>query len=517
MDNSSSRQPLLLEKGAGWLFGKCKAYAAPILSVFFFGFLAHMFAFTNKIVNHDDVSALFTKGGSVVMGRWGLEIAEKFLPNYSMPWIYGVLSLALMAAAVCLILDLFQIRNPLLQVLTAGAIIVFPSMTGVFPYMFMSSTYTGCYFFSVLAVWLICRYPKLGLVPAIGCQIFSLSLYQAHISVAAGLLVLVLVQQLLKEDAVLSVIRRGIFFVVFLILSLGSYYLATQLILKWYGIGFNGYTSGSLSFSFANIPQDIVDAYQTFFRYFFQSYLGLIPTAASRLFHGLLLLAIGVLLAVWVLSQKKLHPGRLAMLAAMLLILPLAMNCMHIFATVESIHTLVAFGVSTVYVVAAVVCEAVFPLEDRKRIRQITLNLVTVVLLVVIAVNVFVANQCYLNLHLRYENAYAFYTSLIGQVRSLPEFTEERQLAVVGYYHQSAFYEEKFSVTSNITGTYGFLPDSYSAHEFMEYYIGFPMNFASSEEIAAIQATDAFRQMPCYPYYGSIAVIDDTIIVKLSE
>ena len=111
-------------------------------------------------------------------------------------------------------------------------------------------------------------------------------------------------------------------------------------------------------------------------------------------------------------------------------------------------------------------------------------------------------------------------TPLIADVKMMPEFTEDTKLAVIGSYRQPNYYQEKFAVTGSdtgITGTYGFLPDSYSADRFMEYYIGFPLAFATPNEIAAIRETQEFSQMPCYPYYGSMAYINGMVVVKLSQ
>mgnify|MGYP003295413253 CR=1 FL=1 len=35
------------------------------------------------------------------MGRWGLDILEYIFPNYSMPWIYGIITITLMAVSIC--------------------------------------------------------------------------------------------------------------------------------------------------------------------------------------------------------------------------------------------------------------------------------------------------------------------------------------------------------------------------------------------------------------------------------
>ena len=56
-----------------WL-GIGRAYKnnkTPFLAALFTGLLAHGFAFTNKLLNHDEIESLFGKGATVTSGRWG--------------------------------------------------------------------------------------------------------------------------------------------------------------------------------------------------------------------------------------------------------------------------------------------------------------------------------------------------------------------------------------------------------------------------------------------------------------
>ncbi len=514
MKNPAS-PPLLLEKAAAWLSAKRQEFTAPALAVFLFGLFAYCFAFTNKLVNHDDASALFTKGASTAIGRWGLELVDKILPNYSMPWFYGVITLVLMTIAICLIVHIFQIRSKVIQVLLAGAIIVFPSMTGLFSYMFMSSTYALCYLFSVLAVYLVNWDAKKGFLPAVLLQILSLSLYQAHISVAAGLLVLILIRRLLYEDDVKPIVQKGFLFVTFLIVSLGAYYLLTLLIQRWCGIHMDGYASGSLSFSLAQLPADIAEAYKTFFGYLTRGDLSLIPTPASRLLHGAVLAAAAVLLGIRCVSRKIRQPGRLLLLGAMLVILPLAMNCMHLFATVDAIHTLVAFGVSSLYVLVAILCESCISLRGQLLSRA-ALNAATLAMTAILFINTYIANQSFLHLHLWYENTHAFYTALVADMKQTEGFTADTKLAVMGAYQAPKHYDEKFAIGKTLAGIYGMRPEVYSADRFLEYYIGISVPFASLEEKQAIRNSEAFQEMNVYPYYGCIQMIDGILVVRLS-
>ena len=95
----------------------------PLLTSFCVGFLTYTFAFTNKLVNWDDISYLFSKGATIDSGRWALPLMSWIFPDYSMPWIYGVISIVIMAVAICVLIQELQIENNALQALFSGLVI----------------------------------------------------------------------------------------------------------------------------------------------------------------------------------------------------------------------------------------------------------------------------------------------------------------------------------------------------------------------------------------------------------
>ena len=73
----------LLDRFWLWL---CRFFAenkVPFLASFAAGLLAHGYAFTNKLVNHDEVESLFGKGATITSGRWGLEAIKFIFPDAS--------------------------------------------------------------------------------------------------------------------------------------------------------------------------------------------------------------------------------------------------------------------------------------------------------------------------------------------------------------------------------------------------------------------------------------------------
>lgn len=508
--DSPIRQPLLLETLARRLLQWVRQDRIPLLSALIAGALAYPFAFTNKLVNHDEVSQLFAKGATVTSGRWGLGALDLIFPNISMPWIYGVITLVLMAAAICLILRLIPLKSPLLQGLLAGCIMVFPSLIGLFGYMFTSSSYALAFFLAVLAVFLLRRPGRLCKCFALGMLVASLSIYQSYISVAASLLVLVLIRQLLDGEPVDTCVKRGIGYVVFLIAGLGIYYVATQVVFRIKDVSFNAYASDSIRFSIGSVAQGISLAYQNFGKTFSQLQHRLIPTSFSRTLHYVLLAVMAVLLVLSLLHKEW---KRILLVVVLIALLPLAINCMYVITSADSIHTLVLYSFVGVYILAALLADQVLgSLPGR-----LCGDLVSLALAGILTVNVYVANASYLNLHLRYENAYTFYTTLLADLKQMPEFTEGSRLAILGTWQEPVFYETELDFTHQLTGVTGFSPNLYSQPYFLEYYLGVSIPFASEEECAEIQKTQTFQDMPCYPYSGSTQAFGDLIVVKLSS
>ena len=74
-----------LERALLKLWNQTARDRLPFISAFLFGLAAHMFAFTNKLVNADEIESLFGKGATITSGRWGLELLARLLPLWNFP------------------------------------------------------------------------------------------------------------------------------------------------------------------------------------------------------------------------------------------------------------------------------------------------------------------------------------------------------------------------------------------------------------------------------------------------
>lgn len=519
METDTGRSKLLCERILDKLLCFFGRNRVPMMSAMLFGMLAHGFAFVNKYINHDEIYNLFGKGATVDSGRWGLGMLDSILPNYSMPWIYGILTVFLIALSVSLIVRIFGIRNRFLQILLAGSIVVFPVWASTFSFMFTSSAYGIAFLLAVLSVYFLRKSNSFWWALALACGIFSVAIYQAYIAIIAGLLVLILIQDLLLGEDLIPMVRRGFFYVGFLILTLGLYYGAVQAVLVLKNAEFNQYAAERDSFNLASLPRNILVAYSHFFKAFISGEHALIPTLFARRLHCLCFVACGVMLLV-LFRVKRMKLSGILFVLALVLVFPLAINCMYLFTLESAVHTLVLCGFQGIYVALIMVADlCICVLPEKKPMdccRQIAINVLIVALCVIIIGNTYFANEAYLELYLQYENTYAFYTSLLSDIRMHPEFDEDTQLAVIGDWRYPDYFFQKFEFAYHLFGHLNATPGEYSMYRFMEYYIGLRIPFAPDWMTEQIQTSEEYLQMPVYPYYGSIRMFDDVLVVKLS-
>ena len=88
-------------------------------------------------------------------------------------------------------------------------------------------------------------------------------------------------------------------------------------------------------------------------------------------------------------------------------------------------------------------------------------------------------------------------------------------MVVIGNAEQDSSYLENFG-EDKIYGLCGFRGESIS-DEFITYYLGFDIPFATTEEKATLVKEEYIENMPVYPYNGYVQKVDDYIVVKLGH
>ena len=466
------------------------------------GLVAHGYAFANKLVNHDEVESLFGKGATITSGRWGLELVKLLFPDWSMPWIYGLVSIVLLSLAVCLAVKLLGIRSKPMQAIVGMLILSFPSLTGNFCFMFTSAPYALSFFLAVLSVHEFLRGGRLHILLSAVCLVFALSMYQAYVSVAASIFVVLMIARAMDGVSIKENVLFGLKALLMMALSIAVYYAVCLMVFKFTGARFNDYVTENVTGDMGLLRR-VRMAYDNFFYVFSFRNFYIITSEAARYIH----IALALVTIIGLASAKKLP--NVLMAAFLMCLLPLSICCMYLIMSPESIHTLVMYSFVTVYMLLALVLERM-EFSFAHAVKDGTVLL----LLAVIVSNVYFSNMVYLKMDLQYENAHSFYTSLMAQVKDTEGFDENSRLAIIGR-QDNLIHRFPELDTELLLGPSRDLVNIYSRENFIRYYLGFDIPFASEEELAMLAEDSRVENMAEYPYYGSVAKIDDFVVVKL--
>ena len=477
----------------------------PFLASLLAGLLTHGFALTNKLVNHDEIESLFGKGATITSGRWGLELVKVLFPDWSMPWIYGCISILLMALAVCTAVRILGLRSKPMQALLGMLVLSFPALTGNFCFMFTSAAYALAFFLAVISVEQYLKGGKLHICLAMLCLVMALSMYQAYISVAASIYVVLMILRALDGAGVKDNVLFGIKALLMMAVSIAVYYAVTLLVFRFTGAEFNAYVTENVTGD-VGLLRRLRMAYDAFFYIFSFRNFYVITSEVSRYIHIALARLILVSLGIVTVQREKKNVLRALMPAVLTALLPLSICCMYLIMSRESIHTLVMYSFVAVYML-------LIALLERLNIRGIK-DLAALLLTVVLISNVYFGNMTYLKLKLQYENAYSFYTALMAQVKNTEGFDENTQLAIIGRQDNLLHTFPELD-TDLLMGPANELVNIYSRENFIKYYLGFDIPFASEEELASLGEDARVQEMAEYPYYGSVKKIDDYMVVKL--
>ena len=498
----------LVELLVGRLSEKWEQYKIVIISSLIAAGLAYIFVFTNKIPNWDDMQFLFGKGYTLTSGRWGLDLLEHILPSYSMPWLWGCVSAGLIAVATCFIVNIFQIKNKIIQGILAALVMVFPSEIGTMLYMFTSSSYAIAFLLAIVAVFLLEKESLWSTILAALFVIFACSIYQAYIAITASFLVLLLIQQILYgEKKPVFVLKKGCGYLIFLAISLGLYYGITLLLLEVTGNSLNTWAIRATSDT-GGILYRAYRSWILFLAVFLKKTYGLVPNNFSLVAHVVCLICAGAA-SLWLVLRKRNWNKVLLFLALAGVLLPMSANCLVLLLGENGVHALTLYSFISVYVFIVIVLEAL----PEHRVKNLYKDVAAIGLVAVLICNIYSANKAYLKQYLVYENTVSFYESIITQVQMTPGFTEESKLAVIGNVPQDSSYLEKFGLNT-IYGLCGFKGEAIS-DDFITYYLGFDIEYATAEEKQALLNDIRYQEMASYPYYGYVNNIDDYIVVKL--
>ena len=483
------------------IINELKKYQISFLSSIFFGLISYMYMFTNKFPNGDDVRFLFYKGGSVSHGRWGLELVSIILPDVSMPWLWGIISIFILSFSAYLIIKIYCIENKYFQIFLSAIIMTFPSNICIFTYMFTSTGYMIAALFSILSVYFIYkRKNKINYCFAVICSVLQLSIYQPYITTTSSLLVIILILDLINDCDIKEVFIKGVRFFIFLMSSLAMYFIITKLIFLISNTGFGDYASESISCN-SSVLKSILIMIKHFV-YSIVMISGLSPTPLARFCH-IFIIMLCVIATSFIVKERKISLIKVACIILLSFILIISIEALRFIY--GGFQIMMFFGFISFYILIASISAS----TEKKYFEKIT----AIILALISISNVYTANKTYTIMGLEYENSYAYFSALTTQIQMTPGYREDTKVYIIG--------QSNMEITSskNMPPLYRFCSGDMihmpTKKHFIKNYINSNMKIASNSETKKFLNRNNIDSMPVYPNYGSIRMIDNSIVVKL--
>ncbi len=520
------------------------SWKTAFLSTVIIGLITHMYKFTNALLNHDSLSNYYSSQNVVGSGRWFLSISCALSSYFNLHFVIGILSIFFIALTAVVISDIFKVKNSILLILIGGLLITFPSVAATFYYGYTADGYMLSMLFAALSVRLSTVGQKKVLPFVVSAVLICLTfgIYQAYVSFAMVLALLYFAYELLEnkygtKDYLIWIGKQLLVYAAATV----AYYVIWKLCLYFQKQGVNDYYGINElgNFSMAELKGVIVTLIpREFIHFFFEK-----DSTVWNVFNALFAVSSVVILVVSV-AKSKLYKKAVSSILFVLSLL-LTIYASYIWMAVSpgvEYGTRMEAAMCLYFIFIAILFE--------RWARAYLSTAAAVLMIAVICNNAITTNIFYFYLERCNIQSYSIATEMSTRMHLLDDGIVKK-IAVVGAYEGLESNEmngekqraqlQKFKFVSKsllVTDHHIYL---YLANEIdftlsyykinpeaempivQKYYLdAMPENqyrfpAATDEETEIIKQTDEYKNMPCWPAADSIKVINETIVVKLSQ
>lgn len=489
------------------------------------GYLVHLYAFTNVIPNSDGLSRVFDLQQMTISGRWFLHYASALNDYTQMPAVIGLLSLLFLGLAAVLTVELLSIRSKVLAGLTGAVMAAFPCLGYTFLYMFTASAYCLAIFLAVLSVWLAKRG---GVCWLAGVFLLSLAMgtYQAYVTVAIALSLLVILRRTLTPDADFGgTVRLGVRLAGYLAAGAVLYYGILLVFLRVKDLellSYLGMNAAGAGYPFASLPGLVLTAYKQVVAFFFVAGSANAFTSLWMVVLDLIALALGLVFFARQMGDKGLwkEAWRPAGALAMVALLPLGVNFGQIISPYSVPTPLMKYSFVVIYLAVLMMADLTEGETgfDQRRGAVGAAAVVWAAALLLFSLNT--NNLLYTASAQAHRATESYATRLLARIEGCPGYRQEMEIVVVGAIPEDQIYSQipsyiqvdHYSVPLNTV-----LPLNKHLYYYFNDWLNVPAEEPDEETMLAVSHSPEFRAMPLYPADGSVRVVDGRVVVKLQE
>lgn len=498
------------------------------LSSLIMGFVTHMYYITNHFPNADtnlnpDLYSDLS-GWMICIGRWCAGLFDRMSSNFILPWVTGVISILLLSCVAVIIVRMFDIENRISIFIVSASIITFPSIMTNLGYIEWGDPFMFSYLFAVLAIYIADvadRFWKLCIASII--LAISMGIYQSFICTSVVLCLLLLLKYLLDSDTkILDIVRQGgkyLFIGVFGSLVYFLMWKVTLFITKLEPADYKGLTDYN-NYKISEVMRNILESYVFMFKYYFTNEIWHNP--AYKIVAYFILLVIFAIFLLAILKNKKIYTDKKKSFAIIivLLLLPIGYGFIKIIAPKAEVSPLTIENLSLFILMVFLLFEKIDFSNNYLNIMKWCTILCSAL---IIYSNILTCNIGYVNLQLQYEKSYACMQRIMNSIYSNGYSEKEIPIYISGNILGNnvdstvPMQKEYLKGLELVEGDVSIYNTMYAKAAFINTYLGLNINYPDDNTQKNIELTEEFKKMPVYPKQGSIAEINNVLVVKMSD
>lgn len=471
-------------------------------------------------------------------GKWFGKYQAILNWNSYLPWLDGVITISYMIVILYIICSVLEIKNFLNIIIIAGLIATDASV--IQSHFYTPEGFIIALLFACISVWSWNKTDwKRTIRILVGAIFISLSLatYGSYTTVGPTLVILVCMVDLLKNQPVVSVLKRGFEYIITFLVGMGVYYVILRLVLRIQNLEMLSYMNEDRLVKGATISEIlhfIELAYKNSIKYYLGSAYSYQPIPQWMSIGVLVASAVAIVVLLRIERIKS--KSSIILLVVLAIVFPLSAGAIYILAF-GMVHNLMTFTFVLFYIGLVKLGEMLLfdQGSDMMRFQKTVSGVLSAVFLISLSFMVYkgilVSNMCYSRIYNLYQVSNGVSLRILERIEGIEEFEGDEEIVFVGDVTESDYFthsryedsdalnlidgliavdKERANVFLYPSHLIMFMQENAEIDLKMDYYDKNDNQYTAWEN-------SIISEMPIYPADGSVRKIGDTVVVKFTD
>ena len=462
--------------------------------------------------------------------RFGLYFMQVIKGNIVSPILSTLISSIFLGITILLVIDIFKIKNKYLKYITALLLVVAPNISATLTFFYCSDAYILGMLLATLSVYIMRKFEEKKWPILLGGVLLALAMgmYQTYLSVTMVLISGTLLIDTLNNKGIKKIFIDLVRYILMGVIGIGLFYAISHIILIIANLSVSDY-SGANSIGITSILSNLLkllpEAYQSFFNYFFNDKM--IP---NTIWHTnilyIIIFVIELIATIYLVVKNKVYKkvSNIVLTIILIAIMPICFGIIEIIVPDTDIHILMACSMIFIFPIFFKILE-LLPKDNFSKV----IKYIIVGCSIIVAWNyIWQDNASYIAINSMQNQAINTASRLVTHIEELDEYTPEMPVLLLGGLENNEYLSREnttIEAKKVFDRSWGFISEKStiwwgnldSWRKIFYEYVGANLKLVSEWESTDILESDEFKTMKYYPEKDSIKIINNTVVVRLSD